>query len=381
MSTPAIAPTHAATPSKFSALLGLLLLLLGTLAVAMVITVYLLRLSIVPKASVSLPPPPPAPFRLLALRAGQLWSVGTDGRQQQVTRVPESISARVRRAVLSPDGSRAVLITGAGQTERAWLLSVPGATPQPLVDPGLASGTGPRRYLDVVWRNPQSPCLLVAQHGRLWLARYALRGERSLRAASWTALTVHPGQALSLSPDGRQVALALLEPGTNGFGPQVIVRLQQIDGVHSSVAYRYLGATLPGAVLWTPDDGTVAIQTAAQGLAMQKSSGRPVRLAPNGTLPAVFSVGNAQFAYVAGRPGAWEIHILSLHGERDRSILSALRTPPSNLYWTPDARALLYTLGRALWQVNPTTGAVGLIAGDLQGTVLQAISTANGVAR
>jgi hypothetical protein len=378
MSTPALAPAHPAAAHRFPALLRLIVLLLGTLAVAALFTAYLLRNSVVPATRITMPPAP-APYRLLYLRAGQLWSISPGGRQRQVTHVPAMIAARLGSAAVAPDGRHIVLIDG-GAVQHAWLLADPGATPRPLLDPLSSATAANRRYMGVVWTGPRQVSLLLAQHDRFWLARYTLAGSGMARQVAWIAVPPQWGQALSLSPDGRQIAMVRARVGDTAFARQVAVRLQSVDGRHASTAYQYLGAGTPGAVLWSPDQGTVVI-AAMQGLAIQKSSGRPVRLAVNGTLPATFSVVNAQLAYIAGHPGQWEIHILALHHEFDRVVVTGIQTAPSSLYWTPDARALLYVDGGALWQADPGTGMTQLVAGAVPGTPVQLIAATGAFAR
>lgn len=373
MGSPALAPAPTIPAQRFSALLRLIALLLGALTAAALATTYLLRTAVVPVTHIAAAPAP-APYRVLYLRGGQIWSVRPDGRQEQVTHIPATIGGQVRRAVLAPDGQHLVLIAASGATERAWLLDGPDATPRPLLDPGQSAGVGGRHYVDAVWPGSLRLTLLVSQGTRSWLARYALTGPTPTRAAAWIALPDRGAQPLSLSPDGREVALALTQPGTGAFASQIAVRLLSVGGRHASTAYRYLGTAAPSAVAWAPDRGTVAIASAAEGLAVQKSSGRPVLEVTNGALPVAFSRGNAQLAYVAGQPGAWEIHVLALHSERDRTVISGLQTAPSSLYWTPDARALLYLTGASLWQADPSTGMAQLVAATVPGTPVQLVA-------
>jgi len=148
--------------------------------------------------------------------------------------------------------------------------------------------------------------------------------------------------------------VALIErlTGGEGFQPQVIVKLQHLSTIRASIAARYLGEALPSAVLWSPDDGTVAIAAPGAGLFIQKASGRPVRLVPDGSLPGAFSGGIARFCYLTGTTSQWQFHVLGLHSESDSLAGATLQGRPDWVAWTPDGRAILYTLGGRLWQLD-----------------------------
>jgi hypothetical protein len=143
-----------------------------------------------------------------------------------------------------------------------------------------------------------------------------------------------------------------------------------MSGRKNSVALRYLGDAAPQSILWSSDGGTLAIQAPGVGLAIQKSSGRPVRDVADGSFPAAFSPLGAALAYVSGGGSSWQIHVLNLHGEIDSTLPPPASGAPTMLGWTPDARALLYGVGGTLWQVDAASGAATLLKGNVSGSLV-----------
>ena len=348
------------------------MLLVAALFAAAAVTAYLVR-SGVPTAAPSAPQT--APFGLLSLRDGQVWARNPDGTGRRVSRLAPAFAARVRTAALSPDGRHLALITVDGAGERAWLLRDLAADPEPIpgpATPGAATG----RYRALSWEGSAALGLLLETgpdgHGAVWAGRWSL----PRREAVWRQLAAG-ARALSLSPADGQVALVATRPGGSAFAAQSVVLLQRPGEVRGTIAYRCLGACAAGTVAWSPDGGTVAIQTPGQGLEIRKSSGRAVLQVGDGRLPVAFSdARTALLAYLAGSRGAWTLHVLALHGELDRALPVPAATPPRWLGWSPDARALLYLTDEArpaLWQIAADTGSARRLPWEAPGEPLAAV--------
>ena len=258
--------------------------------------------------------------------------------------------------------------------DHLWILSLPAGEVRAVALPPVPSGGW--RYVSSRWTSGGRATVILARGGQADAARAVARIDSAglLQTLSpWIAPSdgrTGPSRVASLSSDGGQVALVERLTGGGGFQPQVIVKLQHLFSRRASIAYRYLGDALPSAVLWSPDDGTVAIAAPGAGLAIRKASGRPVRLVSDGALPGAFSAGIARFCYLTGTTtGTWQFHVLDLHSESDSLAGSPLHGRPDWVAWTPDGRAILYTQGGRLWQLNLGQGMARPL-GPLPGTPL-----------
>ena len=357
--------------SRPSAFIGLVALVVGALAAAMMLTLYLLHTTVIATGR-PVTPVGPEPYKLLFLTDSAITVSGPD-HTTEVT-LPAAFNHLVRRVIPAPDGSHLLVITGSSSRQEAWLWDAPADAPRPIQIPH--SGTGVQmQYLATVWVDSRTVQMLVAQNSAVTSVRLSIASpQNSIIKALHVQISAD--QLLSLSPNGRQVALAEMRPGTGTFATQQIVRLQHLFTTRSSVAYQYLGTTPPAAVLWSSDDGTVAIVQQDHGLALQKSSGRGVLVAAQGRLPAVFSAGNANFAFISGTGPGWRIQVVSLHNEVARVVSPPLSQLPQTMYWTPDDRVLVYITTTGIWQLDPTTGIVTR-RGDRQPGLAQGITSAS----
>lgn len=351
-----VVPRHVAHGRR-AALVGLVALLVCVLGAVVGATAYLLRNSV--SAATTAAPPPIRPFNLFYVQRGVLW-VRAGGASHSITALPPEAVAGKGRLVLAPNGARALVL---GQT-RAWLVA-PGGTPQPLSLPSTPSGARAWHCLDATWTGPHSFAILLvrsaADGAQGMIARYNADGMRT----ALQALRLQTGQPISLSPDGSQVAVLDALGGHDAFATQYAVELRDAGAHHRSVAYQYVGGQPVDAVAWSPDRGTVVVDVPNGGVAIQKSSGRPVLHAARGAFPVAFSdPTHARLAYIVADHGRLQIHVLALHGERDTSLDPPVQQAPSALAWTPDARAILYATGTAIWQVAIDSGqATRLVAG------------------
>lgn len=349
--------------------LNLAVLLLIAAAVTVISTIFLLRYK-QPSAPAS---PAPAPYRALVVRGSQLWSTGP-GVQPSVMpglRVP----GEWRGFEAASDGSGLLVTSRVSGRDSVYVVHTLGRAAQPLPAPPSSYGPGPWRAVDTAWVGSTDAVVLwskVASGGADVVARYSVDGTVP-NAEQWIRASAAGGQSVSLSPDGLQVARVEVLPAAKGFAGQVQVRLRQLSGTHSSVALRYFGSSVPSAVLWSSDGGTLAIEVPGQGLILQKSSGRSVHQTSSGELPAAFSPEGAAIAYAGGGAGTPLIHVLNLHGEVENELALPAPGALAALGWTPDARALVCAIGGALYQLDPATGASqklsGAISGILVGTV------------
>jgi hypothetical protein len=323
----------------------------------------------------------PAPYRVLLQQGTLLVSVGPDG-QSHLIPLPDG-AAGGKLPILEPGGRGIIMVASAAGGDRLYLVRRPGQSAEVLPLPPAVYGTGPWREVAVSWAGDRDVVALLANAGSGEggvLARYSV-DQTPAQVEGWRRLPRRQAQLAALSPDALQVARTDMLPGTRGFSDQVLVRLYQVAGKRSSVALQYLGAKLPQAILWSPDGGTLAIQVPGQGLAIQKSSGRPVRSVPDGQLPAAFSPRGAALAYVSGSAGAWQIHVLNLHGEIENVLASPAAGTPTVLGWTPDARGLIYGTGHEVWQVDPANGAATKLAGAASGSLVGVIPASSPFAR
>ncbi|HVA91114.1 MAG TPA: hypothetical protein VNL71_14870 [Chloroflexota bacterium] len=362
-----VPPTARRRPSFLPGLIGLLLLLALAIGGAGAFSAYLLRTN--PEQATPAAPVP-APFRVLFHQNGGIWLAGAGISPLRLSSFPASITSRIDGFSLAPDGRHILLITEAGGFH-GWLLTAPNAAPAPLPLPPRTVGPGPWRYIAISWRGGRTPNVLLAA-GSIDAPRAVVgsfgAGPAGTVSAGWTSLGVLDGQLLSLSPQADHIALLETEPAAADFAAQSAVRLQRLDGSQPRVAWHAVGGTQPAALLWAPDGGTLAV-VGAHGLAIQKSSGRTVRLAADGISPVSFSQQGESVAYISGSPGAWRIHVLRLHGEYDHSFPTPDGRVPRWLGWTPDARALVALSGTTLWEIAPDTGAAARLTGGVRGQV------------
>ena len=351
-----VLPRHAG-PGRRSALLGLIALLLCVLAAVVTATAYLLRDNVGAQATVT--PPTIHPFSLFYVQRGQIYA-RAGATVRHVGPMPAEAAGDAGRLLPAPNGSMALVL---GPT-RAWLV-VPGGNARPLPGAPAAEGAGAWRYVDATWTGTHSFALLLEGSGaggtKGLVARYSVGTLRP----SWQLLRAGSSRLLSLSPDASEIALLDTLGGRDAFASQYAVELRDIAASHRSVAYRYIGGQPVDALAWSPDRGTVVAELPAGGLAIQKSSGRPVLQAPTGAFPVAFSDSlHARLAYVTSDRGRRQIHILSLHGERDTTLDPPVQQAPRALAWTPDARAILYATSTGIWQIAADGGTpTRLVAG------------------
>jgi hypothetical protein len=285
------------------------------------------------------------------------------------------VSGTVDTVSISPGGHHLLLLSSTGGAGQAWLMANPGAAPVPLPTPPSRLAGGPWRYVDVTWSGRNGINLLLSgQNGHDLVERFQPAHARSAASTTWLAL---PGgsHAMSLAPAGDQVALVEAQPGSGSFAPQVAVRLYHIDSDHDTdtIALRYLGTASPAAIRWSPDGGTLVVQVPGQGLAIQKSSGKPVLSVSDGAPPVAFSEWGASLAYVSGSTGDWQVHVLNLHGNLEEHFDAPSAQAPRWLAWTPDARAILYVVDKTVWEINAATGHATRLPLVLTGTPLSTV--------
>ena len=295
-------------------LVWLVALLIGVLGPTAAFTSYLFRtisrpVLLMPAAS------PPGPFAVALIRGPDLF-VQEDGRSRRLATLPQPIVSGLSATAPSADGSHLLIVSATGRGDRLWMLSIPAAEVRAVALPHVVSGGW--RYVASRWTSSGRVAVILARGAHASAALVVARIDSAglLQALSpWVPPTdgrTGPSRVASLSSDGGQVALIERLTGGEGFQPQVIVKLQHLSTIRASIAARYLGEALPSAVLWSPDDGTVAIAAPGAGLFIQKASGRPVRLVPDGSLPGAFSGGIARFCYLTGTTSQWQFHVLGL---------------------------------------------------------------------
>ena len=350
-------------------LVWLVALLICVLGMTAAFTSYLFRTISRPVLSIPAASPP-GPFVVALIRGPNLF-VQEGGRSRRLATLPRPVVSGLSATAPSADGSHLLIVSATGRGDRLWMLSIPAGEVRAVATPPALSGGW--RYLASRWTSRGRVAVILARgaHAGAALAVAQIDSAGLLKALSpWVPPSdgrTGPSRVASLSSDGGQVALVERLTGGGGFQPQVIVKLQHLSTLRASVAARYLGDALPSAVLWSPDDGTVAIAAPGAGLFIQKASGRPVRLVPHGSLPGAFSGGIARFCYLAGTTSNWQFHVLDLHSESDNLAGATLRGKPDWVAWTPDGQAILYTLGGRLWQLDPGAG-VARPLGPVPGT-------------
>lgn len=375
MSTPVISARQGGRRGGFSALIGLIVVLLGAMACAAVLTAYLLRIAPGTGRGVALT----TSYRILILRDGQIWALGHQGRERQITTLPPTVAGSVNGAQISPDGTQILLVGASAAGHQYWVLSAPGGTPQALPDPPVSDGSGTGQFGNATWADERTLAVVFTQQGRAWLVRYTVDERQPLRVATTVALHAAANQVISLSPDGEQIAVVRLRAARGDFAPQAAIRLQHVESRSGRIAYRYLGRSEPEAFLWSADNGTIAIAIPGQGLAIEKSSGRTVRLVSDGSALAAFSRRTAQLVYISGMEGAWQIHVLALHTEADRQV-GTTRDRPTWITWAPDEQSVIYTNRTGLHALQITTGDEQLQPLAL-GTVVGAVAAGSVFAR
>jgi hypothetical protein len=346
---------------------------LGVLLLCVVLTLYLLRVGVAPATVTSRTP---APYRLLFLQGNRLLSVAAGSTTPvAVATLISNPGSQVEAVRISPRGHRLLLLGSVAGNGQAWLLTAPGTTPIPLPTPPARFAGSPWRYVDAVWSSPTAITLLLAgQKGQGMVEQFQPARERVPGRTVWLSLPAG-SYAVSLGPTGDQVALVEAQPGSGSFAPQVAVRLHHIEGDHDTdtVALRYLGTASPAAIHWSPDGGTLVVQVPGQGLAIQKSSGKPV-LSVSDAAPAVaFSTWGASLVYVAGSTGDWQLHVLNLHGNVEEHFMAPSARPPRWLAWTPDATAILYAVDATVWQIDAATGNATRLPFSLSGEPLRTV--------
>jgi hypothetical protein len=357
--------------------LNLAALLLVALAVAAVATVYLLRYE---QSSTGVSSTP-VPYRVLVVRGSQVWSAGPGVQPRLLPNL--GVPGIWRGFAAAGDGSGLLVVSKVSDGDGIFLARAFGRPALRLPAPPHSYGAGPWRVTNTAWVGSTDVVVLwseVEAHGADVVARYSVDGAIP-HAEQWIRAPSAAGQAVALSPDGLQLARIETLPAAKGFAGQVQVRLRQVTGTHSSVALQYLGSTTPSAVLWSFDGGTLAIEVPGQGLSIQKSSGRAVHQTSSGELPAAFSPKGAALAYVGGGTSTPRIHVLNLHGEVENVMSSPASGTPQSLGWTPDARALVCTIGGVLYQIDPTNGASQKLPGVLPGTFVGTIPATSPLVR
>ena len=341
-------------------LVWLVALLIGVLGLTAGFTGYLFR-AVSRPASLVHAAPPPHPYALTLFRGADLLTL-QDGRSRRVATLPASLAAGLSATSSAPDGGHLLLASGASRGDRLWMISLRGGELREVALPSAPPGGW--RYLTSRWTSGEGVTAILAAGRRanapLVVARIAAGGVLQALTPWVPPADARAGvqRLASLSTDAGQVALLERLGGGGGFQSQVLVKLQHLSSPRASIADRYLGEELPSAVLWSPDDGTVAIAAPGAGLAIQKASGRPVRRVQDGYLPGAFSAGVARFCYLEGGSGRWQFHVIDLHSEMDSAVGSTLQGRPAWVSWTPDGRAILYMVGDQVWALDPVVGTV-----------------------
>jgi WD40 repeat protein len=348
-------------PAGLAALVLLMgLVITGTVA----LTLYLLG-TVGPRTAA--PSPSPSPYRVLFRQNAEIHTVGADAAPRRSAVLPADVPSADTTFSLASSGGEALLISGVGDFH-GWILNTPTGPALPLPIPPFSLGAGPWREIAVAWSAGRTPFVLLAsgpaQSPRAVVGRFTVNAKGHIKAG-WASLGILPGQPLALSPKATAIALLETRPAVGDFAAQYLVRLQQLDGSEIKVAWRVVGNQPPKALLWAPDGGTVVV--VEHGLAIQKSSGRVVRRVSDGALPVSFSPNGDSVAYLSGKPGAWQIHVLRLHGEFDHPFAVPDQKSPRWLGWTPDGRAVLYVSGATLWQIGPDNGTAVRVAAGLPG--------------
>ncbi len=357
--------TASVPPSRLPAGLAAVVLLMGLVVIGTVaLTLYLLGTAGPQAAPAS---PGPSPYRVLFRQNAELDTVGAGAAPRRLATLPAGIPAADTTFSLAPSGGEALVISGVGGFH-GWILKTPAGQALPVPIPPSSLGAAPWRSIAVAWSAGRTPYILLAsgpaQSPRAVVGRFTVSAKNQVMA-DWTSLGVLHGQPVALSPKATAIALLEMQPAAADFAAQYLIRLQQLDGSQPKVAWRVVGEQPPKALLWASDGGTVVV--VEHGLAIQKSSGRVVRRVSDGALPVSFSPNGDSVAYLSGSPGAWQIHVLRLHGEFDHPFAAPDRNTPTWLGWTPDGRALLYVSGAVLWQIGPDSGTAIRVATGIQG--------------
>jgi hypothetical protein len=347
-------------------LLNLAALLVVTIGVAVALTAYLVRRDPAPPV----PPPAPAPYRVLFQQGSQLQSIGPQGQSQELgIGVPSATATGLN---LWPGDRGIVVASSAPDSSSLYLIRGPGQPAETLPFPPPSYGPGPWRVAAATWSDASHVVVLLANahaSGGGIVAKYAV--DRSpAQAVAWLHLPRHDALA-ALSPDGLQVARVDSLPRTQGFAPQILIRLLQIAGTGDSVVLQYLGAQPPQAIAWSPDGHALAIQVPNQGLAIQTASGQRIRFVPDAAGLSAFSPrGATQLAYITWSSRAWQVNVLRLQRNTSTVFTPPTAAAPTGLAWTPDARALIYVAGNSVWQVDPSTGTSTKLAGAVHGKLI-----------
>ena len=364
MAAPIQASTAAAARRGFG-LLQLASLLAAAIVAAILLTAYLLRLDRSGgQAGIA-----PAPYRVLVQSGSTLWSIGPDDMPKNVVaNLPQSghITLRVAR-----DGSRMIGIDTEQRETRVWLWLAAAGPPRLLSGPPPSLGAGPWNLVEATWSGSRTFAVLLRHGGpgaTAILGQFKLKSSAAV-AGIWSSLAAPHRNPISISPDGSQIAGAEIRPR--------VMALQ----ARSRCGWRGCRA---GRIRWR--SATLAMRR------HNRFSGRPTeerwrfrrqrgarhpevewqaRARCSGwQLPAAFSPLGAALAYVSGGGSSWQIHVLNLHGEIDNTLPPPAIGAPTMLGWTPDARALLYGVGGALWQVDAASAAATLLKGGVSGSLV-----------
>ncbi len=356
---------------------NLILLLLLAVAIAALCTVYLLRY----RQSAAPASPAPVPYLALVVQDSSVWTAGPG--VQPVARPNPGVPGVWRLVRAAGDGSGLIVVSRQSGTDSLYLVRALDRPARKLAGPPRAYGVGPWRVADATWIGSTDIITLWSAGSsseRDLIATYSIDEARP-HAEQWIRLQAAAGRAVSLSPDGRQIARIETLPGASGFAGQVQVRLRQVSGSRSTIALRYLGSTAPSAVLWSSDGGTLAIDVPGQGLSIQKSSGRAVHQTSSGSLPAAFSPRGAAIVYAGGSARSMRIHVLNLHGEVENVLAPPGHGSLQALVWTPDARAVVCETGGVIYQIDPATGAEQRLPGTVPGVLAGAVPVASSLLR
>jgi hypothetical protein len=351
--------------SRANGFLNLAALLLIAVVIAILATVYLLRY----EQSSAPASPAPTPYRALVVSGSQIWLAGPGVQPRLLPGL--GVPGDWQGFEAAEDGSGLLVASKVSGQEAVFLARAFGRSAVRLATPSKSYGAGPWRVTNMAWVG-SSDVVVLWSGGEDVVAWYSVDGAAP-HAEQWIRAPAASGRALALSPDGLQVARIETLPPAKGFAGQVQVRLRQVIGRLSSVALQYLGSKVPSAVLWSSDGGTLAFEIPGQGLSIQKSSGRAVHQTSGGDLPAAFSPKGAAIAYVVGAKSSLRIHVLNLHGEVENVLALPAPGAVQALRWTPDARALVCTLGNVIYQIDPTTGSSQKLPGTVSGTLVGTI--------